>query len=268
MKKISFSIIIFVVINLFISCKKNNDVPVSPTDNYIQLAEGYASGAATKVAVFASVSAFTGYNQLYIALYDSITNNYVDNAKITLSPLMNMPGMSHAAPYENPTATRASDHLFPCSISFLMASTWDVTVNVTNLSSNKSGAATLNINVQDPSTAQQISFTSLIDNTTTYFVDFIPPAKPVVGLNDIEFVVYKKQSMMQFPADSSLTLTFEPEMPAMGHSSPNNVQPTHAGNGHYKGKVNFTMTGLWRLNMMFNSGSAVADSTHYFDFSF
>jgi hypothetical protein len=149
-----------------------------------------------------------------------------------------------------------------------MGSTWSVTVNVKNLTTNKSGIVTLPVNVQNPTTAKLFSFTSMADNTTTFFVGFIPPAKPVVGMNDFEFVVYKKQSMMMFPADSSLTAMFNPVMPAMGHSSPNNVQPTHIGNGHYKGKVYFTMTGLWQLNMVFNSGAAVADSTHYFNFTF
>jgi hypothetical protein len=268
MKKISFSITIFILITLLISCKKNNDTPEISTDNYIQLAEGYATGAATKVALLASNSALTGYNQLYIALYDSATNNYVDDAQIILSPLMNMGNMSHATPHENPSATRANNHLFPCSITFIMASTWELTVSVANLSNHKNGTVTLNLTVQDPSPATMFSFTSEADKASAYFIGFIPPTNPVVGMNDVEFVVYKQQSMMMFPADSSLTVNFEPVMPAMGHGSPNNVQPMHVGNGHYKGKVNFTMTGLWRMNMTFSANNAIVDSTHYFDFSF
>jgi hypothetical protein len=269
MKKVSFSILIPAIILFFIGCTKNSDAPVNPTINYIRLVSGYATGAATKVAIFAGDSAFTGYNQLYIALYDSATNNYVDNAQIALSPVMNMTNMSHAAPYENPVSTTATSHLFPCSVTFIMASmsggTWTLTVNIKNLSTNKSGTVTLTVNVKEPSTAKLFSF---ISNTTSYFVGFIPPAKPIIGINDFEFVVYKKQSMMMFPADSSLIATFVPTMPTMGHGSPNNVQPTHVGNGHYKGKVNFTMTGLWRMSMSFNSGTALVDSTHYFDFTF
>ena len=37
---------------------------------------------------------------------------------------------------------------------------------------------------------------------------------------------------------------------------------------NYKGKMNFTMTGLWRLSLTFKSGTTYADSTHYFDFTF
>jgi hypothetical protein len=47
-------------------------------------------------------------------------------------------------------------------------------------------------------------------------------------------------------------------MPTMNHGSPNNVNPVHKGNGHYKGKVNFTMTGLWRLHFTLKAGDAIA----------
>jgi hypothetical protein len=38
-----------------------------------------------------------------------------------------------------------------------------------------------------------------------------------------------------------------PDMPSMGHGSPNNENPVHTAIGHYKGKINFTMTGEWRI---------------------
>ena len=84
----------------------------------------------------------------------------------------------------------------------------------------------------------------------------------------MEMAIYKKATMMSFPADSSLSVILTPEMPTMGHGSPNNVNPTHKRLGHYSGKVNFTMTGLWRLNLDYMSGAAVADSTQYFDIEF
>ena len=256
----------------FIGCTKNNDLPeINPTSGYLKLASGYAAGAATKVEIYATDSAFTGYNKLYIALYDSTTNAFVENAQIVVTPTMDMTTMSHSAPKENPSSNIAVNKLFPCSVSFIMPSTagsWTVAVAVENKVNNKTGSVTFNLNVKDPAAAKMFSFISMIDNSSKYFVGFIPPAKPIVGINDFEFVVYKKQSMMMFPADSSLTATFAPTMPTMNHGSPNNVDPVHVGNGHYKGKMNFTMTGLWRLSLTFKSGTTYADSTHYFDFTF
>lgn len=257
---------------VFTACKKDETTPTEtdPTTGYLKLASGNATGSGLKLEVYATDSAYTGYNKWYIAVKDSATNAYVENAQISLAPNMNMMTMSHAAPFENPSVT-AVNKLFPCSVSFIMSSmggTWTVAITVTNTSTSKSGTATFTINVKDPSPAKMFSFISLVDNTSKYFVGFIPPAKPIVGINDFEIVVYKKQSMMMFPADSSLSVTFIPTMPTMGHSSPNNVDPVHIGKGHYKGKVNFTMTGLWRLSYNLKLGTAVADSTHYFDFNF
>ena len=50
--------------------------------------------------------------------------------------------------------------------------------------------------------------------------------------------------MMSWPADSSLSVTITPEMPSMGHGSPNNINPVHVGKGHYKGKVNLILKSL------------------------
>ena len=267
----SFIIISFSTI-LNTGCKKDTATEViNPTVGYKKLASGYAIGAAAKVEIWATDSFFTGYNKLYIALLDSTTNTYLEDAHIMLTPTMQMMGMSHSAPYEDPTSEIAVNKLFPCSVTFIMSSmggTWTLDVQAHNHKIDKEGTATFTINVKDPTYKKLFSFTSLADNSSKYFVGLVPPTTPIVGINDFEFVVYKKQTMTDFPADSSLTATFVPTMPTMGHSSPNNVNPVHIGNGHYKGKMNFTMTGLWQLNTTFHSGSVVADSTHYFEVNF
>ncbi len=129
---------------------------------------------------------------------------------------------------------------------------------VTNLKNGKSGKLTIPVTVAEPAQKRMLSFTSAVDNSTKYFVSLVEPAKPKVGINDLELVVYKRASMMSFPADSALSITFEPEMPTMNHGSPNNIHPAHKGIGHYKGKVNFTMTGLWRLHFDMKAGDVLA----------
>jgi len=255
------------------SCKKNDSnvtIKPDPTVGYIKLASGYADGAATKIDVYAKDSAFTGYNRLYIALTDSVTNQYIERAEISLMPEMNMATMSHAAPYESPASSTAQNMLFPCSVSFIMSSmggTWSLGVSIKNLSNSKSGKAKLSIHVKDPVEARMFTFVSPVDSAK-YFVGLVPGAKTIVGANDLELVVYRKMSMMSFPADSSLTISFVPTMPSMGHGSPNNVDPVHSSNGHYKGKVNYTMTGTWKLAIKLSKGGTVIDSAHYFDFTF
>jgi hypothetical protein len=58
----------------------------------------------------------------------------------------------------------------------------------------------------------------------------------------------------EFVPVETLSIDFTPEMPAMDHGSPNNVNPAYMASGHYMGKANFTMTGEWRLNLALTDG--------------
>lgn len=253
------------------SCTKNSVSEIDPTIGLTKQAEGYAIGAAVKVVMYTKQSTIqTGYTKFYVALYDSISGARVEDAHVELTPMMHMGMMQHTAPFENPESATAVDHLFPCSVVFIMSSmagSWTIDMNVHNHLTNKEGDLSIPFTVTDPVKPTMHSFTSAIDGNK-YFVALIEPSSPKVGINDMEIAIYKKASMMSFPADSSLSVILTPEMPTMGHGSPNNVNPTHTINGHYKGKANFTMTGLWKLNMDYMMGNAVADSTQFFEVQF
>lgn len=266
------SVAILCVIIFLAACTKES-TEQNPTAGLTKLSEGYVTGAGTKVEVFTKeTSLTTGYTKFYLALYDSVTGKRIEDAHIHLTPIMNMGMMQHNAPYENPASTKAIDHLFPCSVTFIMSSmggSWTLEIEVHNHTNDKEGSITIPLTVAEPAVSRQKSFTAS-HNGARYFISLISPtvANSKVGINDMEIAIYKKESMTNWPADSSLSVILTPEMPTMGHGSPNNVNPAHVGNGHYKGKVNFTMTGLWRLNLDFMSGTAVADTTQFFDVQF
>lgn len=259
------------IVVTFNSCKKDAVVEPDPTAGLTKQAEGFAAGAAVKVVIYTKqTTIYSGYTRLYVALFDSVSGTRIEDAHVELTPMMNMGMMQHSAPYENPESAQAVGHLFPCSVVFIMSSmagSWTVDVNVHNHITGKEGAVTIPFIVAEPTKPTLHSFTAAHDGGK-YFVALIEPTAPKVGINDMEIAVYKKVSMMSFPADSSLSVILTPEMPTMGHGSPNNVNPVHVGNGHYKGKVNFTMTGLWKLNMDYMAGAAVADTTQSFEIQF
>lgn len=267
---ISFALLCILV---FLSACGKDTTENNPTAGLTKVAEGYAAGAAAKVELYTKETTLTsGYTKFFVALYDSVSGNRIDEAHISLTPMMDMGSMTHSAPYENPVSEKADKHLFPCSVTFIMSSmggSWTVKLNVHNHLNNKEGSLTLPLTISEPVKSRQKSFTAS-HNGAKYFISLITPsaANSKVGINDFEIAIYKKASMMSWPADSSLTVSLTPEMPTMGHGSPNNVDPVHTGKGHYKGKVNFTMTGLWRLNLDFMSGGSVADTTQYFDVEF
>lgn len=264
-----FSLITAAVITLlFIGCAKDNLEPNKATDHALKIAEGYAIGAGVQVQLYAAAPLTTGYNFVSIALTDSVSGQSIEEAPITIMPMMDMGTMKHSAPVENP-ASKATNKRFNGALVFTMPSgtmgSWTVEVMVTV--NGRQGKATLPATITEPRQSKLKSFVSKVDNKK-YWVALVQPTAPKVGVNDLELAIYEAKGMMAFPADSSLAVAVTPEMPTMGHGSPNNIDPVHTGKGHYKGKVNFTMTGLWYLNLNFKKGDAVADNATFFDVNF
>ncbi len=274
MKK-QFSIYIYLFLSfsiLFTSCDKDNDTtepaPVSPTAGLTLLSEGYATGAGTKVEIWSKVSYLTGYNKIYLFLKDSVSGAAVKSATSVLNPMMDMGTMNHSSPSESPASAQSLNGLYPCAVVFTMSSmsgSWELNITVNNLENSKSGTATFPVSVTDPAVSRIKSFISLT-TAETLFVSMLQPEKPVVGLNDLEVVIHRKGAMgMSWPADSSMTVEIDPIMVSMGHGSPNNVDPTHIGMGHYRGTVNYTMSGEWNINFTFLSGASIVNNTLFFE---
>lgn len=242
---------------LLMACSKNDTTtPVlpDPLKDKQLIASGYATGAATKVEVWATQLLSTGYHPLTIVLYDSVSQQKITNAIVHINPLMDMKmnGMihQHAAPKEDPQI--AASGLLEGAAVFTMptseSGTWQLAIAVENKQNQRSGTALLPVTIkQNPENNVRVITTT--PDKTTLIITWITPPKLIVGANDFVCTVHRKQDGMHFPADSSYQVTITPGMPSMGHGSPNNINPVHTGKGHYKGQVNFTMTGLWRINM-------------------
>jgi hypothetical protein len=99
-------------------------------------------------------------------------------------------------------------------------------------------------------------------------MSLVEPAAWKVGNNPFEITAHTMASMMSFPCCTDLTIEITPEMPSMGHGSPNNINPVHTGNGHYLGNVNFTMTGAWRIHLVVKKGDRLISNKAYFDIEF
>ncbi|MFZ4456376.1 MAG: FixH family protein [Bacteroidales bacterium] len=266
---------VFAISTLFFSCDKENTFTATdPLSGLVKLKEGYAIGAATKVELWGKKNFFVGYNNVVVVLYDSLNpTKKITDAHIHFEPLMTMKmGMMtkmHACPVENPAETAVSD-VFPGSISFIMGSTgatgyWSLGVSVHNHVTDKEGEVNFDITVDNPATSSLSVFTSQTADSSKYVLAFVQPTTPKVGINDIEFTLNRMETMMSFPAHDSCTFEITPTMPSMGHGSPNNVNPVSIGNGHYKGKVNFTMTGEWKIDVLVKKNGTTISKNAYFN---
>jgi len=277
--KTIFSKIIYIIVlsATLLSCSDEvESTSVNPLEGLTKLNEGYAIGASAKVEVWGKKTYFMGYNNLVVVMLDSANlTDTLKDASITFMPVMTMPQttgmpMVHACPVENPTET-AVNGVFSGAVAFVMPSmggSWKLGVNVLNYKNDKEGTASFDVVVGSPTTAVMSVFTATTTDASRLVLSIIQPATPSVGINDIEFTLHRKASMMSWPVDSTYTIEITPEMPSMGHGSPNNVNPVHVGNGHYKGKVNFTMTGEWKINVLVKKDGNTVSNNAYFNITF
>lgn len=264
MKKIFALLCVAIALCTYTSCKSKNDDPKPGTETPAKSQLGTASTSDHTITLYADTPLlFAGYNKLYVKVQDA-TGAVTGNASVSIHPLMEMSTMSHSAPYEQVSYDAAAG-LYSGAAVFIMPTTDDdawkmeVTVNGQKVS--------IPITVGTFPT-KVISISPGSDNTT-YIISLVRPAVWKVGMNDVAFTIHKIADMMNFPAANNLNVEMTPEMPSMGHGSPNNISPVSIGNGHYKGKVNYTMTGDWRLHLkLTDANGAVLVADAYVDILF
>lgn len=249
------------------SCKKEEVAPTTTTtptptsESLVTISSDTTSNNEVVTLFSQSANLKTGYNKMYVSV-KNLNGTSISNATVTYAPLMDMGTMMHASPVEQPVYNSTIDK-YEGVVVFTMASTagtWTLDVNVNG------NPVTFTVNVTEAPTKVVGSYTGTDGNS--YIVTLVPLAAWTVGMNDMEIMIHKKETMMSFPADNDFSIVLDPEMVSMGHGSPNNVSPTSIGNGHYKGIVNLTMTGDWRFNMELSKNSTVIHSNAYLDILF
>jgi len=273
MKNIILKLSFILLLSIFlVSCNKNNVTPA--TANYVKVAEAVTTGSSFKVALYGNDSAFVGYNKTYIQVTDMSTGNPISQATIAMHPLMDMGTTQHACPWENPTSTANVNGLFEGAIIYSMGGVnmWSVSVDVTANGKTE----TVKLNVPKVNAINPVQKIVVIDSVTTggvltqtkYPISLVKSKDWKVGMNTFEITMHCMQDMMTFNACNDFSVEITPEMPSMGHGSPNNVNPVSMGNGHYVGTVNFTMTGAWRVHLLIKKSGRVVSNYAYFDITF
>ena len=201
-----------------------------------------------------------GYNDIYFVATKRSSGNYVRNFEIkNVTPLMYMVkmNMSHSTPV-SPVFDQFDDSrpaLRHGWISFLMntsdAGYWNLSYDVDVLgTSDKVSNVSIDVNAL-PEGQDWLKNFKLGDDT--YFLSLVNADKFATGTNEISVYVSRKNSPITIPyglADKTFTIEIDPRMPDMGnHTSPGNTTLTRQNDGSYKGVINLTMTGLWRIHL-------------------
>ena len=233
---------------LFSSCTKERNEP-DKTPDKLKIGE-LTTSQNLKATLWSDEQIATGYHKLYLSLQEASGQN-VTNAALSITPVMHMASMSHSSPSEQPVFQAASG-MYEFAVVFTMPSGTDSWVINTTINGEEK-----TFNVQVPASSTKLTGTYTGTDAKRYVVSIVPPVKWQVGLNDVDILINQMDGMMNFPAVDGLTIVMTPEMPSMGHGSPNNVDPVSVGKGHYKGKVNYTMTGDWRLHFKISKSESV-----------
>lgn len=265
----NFLIVLFLAL-VFVACEKDDEYIQDIEETMVSIAKADSESGYFSVELLAKDTLFEGYNSLFLDITKKSDLEPVSQASVAFFPLMNMVAMKHAAPVENPETFPNEEGYFEGAVVFIMPDNPDESWSLAVAIDADGVKDTVNLMipvVKSLEEARKISIISEIDGKI-YFISLLEPSEPKVGMNDIEFTVHYRQNMMSFPPDEDISITIEPEMPSMGHGSPNNENPVHVGNGHYKGKVNFTMTGWWRINLELTKNGATVANDLSFDVTF
>ena len=258
---------------IFVSCNSDddkNEPPKDPAENQLILINSAETDqGGMLVNIYAKDSLKSQYTKLWVEVKDIATDKVIPNAKVEIYPLMDMGTMVHAAPFENPVSEQATNGKFEGAVVFTMpgAMGWSLEVYVYDHAMDREGTATVPISVSQPVPSRTVVVTPL-DNGNKLVISYLLPTNPKVGVNDFEMTIHERITGMNFQPVENYAVTINPDMPSMGHGSPNNVNPVHTSKGHYKGKVNFTMTGMWRIELGIYDGTTPKDTTSYFDITF
>ncbi len=270
MRFLQYPIAAFLMAVLFLQCEDNKNQPDNTEPDKLRIASSESDNGMFQVELFANDSLFAGYNPIYLRLSEPDSKAEITAAEISLKPLMHMVKMTHAAPFENPSNLANEEQFFEGAVVFIMPSNpdegWSLEVDIEAQGKTDHVSLTLP-KVIEPEEARLVRILDA-ESGTTYFLSLVQPTAPMVGKNPLEFTLHYRENMHSFPAVENAKLTFEPEMPSMNHGSPNNEQPEHSETGHYKGVVNFTMTGWWRLNVMLEANGKVISDEIDFDVTF
>ncbi len=243
------------------ACKKD-ETPQTHPDKH-KIAESITAGGITVTLWADEPTLAVAYTPLYITLENE--SGKITNQSVRIHPEMDMHNMSHSSPVEQPVFDAATG-LYTGAVVFAMPSgdmgSWKLTVEV--------GDHAVDLAVMVHPTADNTKLVGSFVGTDgeSYTISLVQPVVPQTGINDLELLISKREDMHSFPPADGLEVLFEPEMPSMGHGSPNNVDPVGVGNGRYRGKANFTMTGDWRLHFTLKRDGETVVEDAYLDILF
>jgi negative regulator of genetic competence, sporulation and motility len=212
---------------------------------------------------------YKGYNEIHLKIINTQTNENLENTEVTFLPIMtDANGNKSSCPhgynleYDTTEAYYLGYSVFTSESDTTVS--WQLYLDFMDSTDTYTAEQTVTVEEQTNLNLNMTAFTGNDDEQ--YFIALVSPQSPSVAENDLIAGIYKYNQptttagtfpdATQFSYDivDNYTLLLDPRMPepSMGnHSSPNNEDLVQESDGLYHGVVNYTMTGNWTLNFIF-----------------
>lgn len=241
------------VILTFTSCSDDDDNMESINEVVALMLVQEFTNETHIVELYTQSGNFTqGYNNITLRIRDKVSNQFIQNASITWTPMMHMTSRMHSCPNSDVIKVTERETIYTGYIIFQMPENsnegWDLTINY--MVDNLEYAVISDISV--PMSERQVVSVFMGADDVKYILALVGPESPEVAVNDMIVGLYKMESMMSFPLVEDFMIKLDPRMPSMSsHTSPNNEDLFYNDVSEmYNGKLSLTMTGYWKLNLM------------------
>ncbi len=206
-----------------------------------------------KVTLYTLNPVRTAYTPVYVDIREAGSDAVVEQAELTITPIMDMGEHVHSAPVWQPGSTRNPDTgLFETAIIPTMPGGsmggWFMEWSIDG---EEGGGDACTFDVDDAPNVQV--FTAADDER--YILTWIRPEVPETGGNELVLTLHRRATMMDFPTVVDAQLEVRPWMGSMDHGSEGNEHPLHTSDGFYEGTVAFNMSGDWEVYITLLDGS-------------
>ncbi len=102
----------------------------------------------------------------------------------------------------------------------------------------------------------------------SYLITITSPVDAVRGLNDFSCLLHESPDFVSFTQVNTAYMFLTAKLDSLNHYSDGNVNPVYLGEGIYKGKVNFDISGGWKVydSIYYNNRCITQNGTPYIYF--
>lgn len=262
-------ILLLITVFLFTGCSHENDMiaPPPPGETYFKIITAENGNIRFEVWTTDNDTLMTGYNKVGFKVFENNNEKTSGFVKFYAKMFHFNSTDFHATPVEPQYNYNSELGMFNGYIIMLMpsdtSSRWYGFYNYNDEFSIDSA----NFNVGWDTKTKFKIFTD-IGAQLSYLITITSPVDPVRGLNDFSCLLHESPDFVNFTQVNSANMFLMPKLDSLNHTSEGNVNPVYLGGGVYNGKVNFDISGGWKVydSIYYNNRLITQNGTPYIYF--